>query len=114
MRAMWSDGWESVVNQRAYLYRTVTLQSRMHHRSSMRRKAREARTAEPGFVAAGDAEVDVWEALAHLSVPQRAVVFLIYWEDLTEADCATRLGISDRTVRRHLARARQQLERMLR
>lgn len=62
----------------------------------------------------GGGGVDVWEALASLSVPQRAVVFLIYWEDLTETDCAAPLGVSERTVRRHLGRARHKLERMLR
>lgn len=114
VRAMWSDGWDDVANQRAYLYRAVTTQSRMHHRSAMRRRARENRAAEPGTVIERDQGVDVWDALARLSLPQRAVVFLIYWEDLTEADCADRLGISDRTVRRHLVRARHQLGRMLR
>lgn len=45
-----------------------------------------------------------WEALGHLTVDERAVVFLIYWEDLTKLETARRIGASERTVRRRLAR----------
>jgi RNA polymerase sigma factor (sigma-70 family) len=58
-------------------------------------------------------DVDVWDALGRLSLQERAVVFLTYWEDLNEADVATRLGVSDRTVRRRLEKARSTLGRML-
>ena len=55
----------------------------------------------------------MWEALGHLNVPERSVVFLTYWEDLSEIDAANRLGVSERTVRRRLGRARHKLGRLL-
>jgi len=113
MAALWSDGWDRVEDQRAYLYRTLVSQARMNHRSAMRRRSREHRAA-PAFTAASPkAEIDVWNALAHLNIVERSVVFLTYWEDLTEVDAAVRLGVSERTVRRHLGRARNKLGRML-
>ena len=38
----------------------------------------------------------------------------IYWEDLTIADTARRLGVSDGTVRQQLHRAKSQLREILR
>jgi RNA polymerase sigma factor (sigma-70 family) len=55
----------------------------------------------------------VWAALGHLTVDERAVIFLTYWEDLTELETAKRIGASERTVRRRLGRARHKLERLL-
>jgi RNA polymerase sigma factor (sigma-70 family) len=48
-----------------------------------------------------------------LSLRQRAVVFLTYWEDLGPASVAELLGISEGAVRRHLARARARLKEVL-
>ena len=53
-------------------------------------------------------------ALAGLPLRQRAVVFLTYWADLTPAAVAVELGISEGSVRQHLARARRTLRRTLR
>jgi len=67
LRSMWSDNWANVQNQRAYLYRTVVSQARMNHRAASRRLERERR-ALPVLVAAPvEGDLDVWEALAHLS-----------------------------------------------
>jgi RNA polymerase sigma-70 factor (ECF subfamily) len=114
VKAMWSDGWGDVENQRAYLYRTVVSQARMLQRSRSRRRSRE-QTVVPVVVFEAPLEggIDVWEALGHLSASERAAVFLIYWEDLSEADTALRLGANERTVRRWLARARTKLGRLL-
>lgn len=111
--SMWSNGWEQVANQRAYLYRAVVSQVRMNHRSATRRRDRERRATGPLTNESPNGEVDVWEALGHLSVMERSVVFLTYWEDLSEVDAATRLGVSERTVRRRLGRARHKLGRVL-
>jgi RNA polymerase sigma-70 factor (ECF subfamily) len=111
--ALWSDGWSRVENQRAYLYRTIVSQARMNHRSASRRRSRERRASSVMSVPSAGADVDVWMALRRLGVTERSVVFLIYWEDLTEADAAMRLGVSERTVRRHLSRARHKLGRLL-
>ena len=59
------------------------------------------------------ATVDAHRALASLSEQQRAVVFLTYWEDLSPAQVADLLGVSDGTVRKQLARAREHLRRIL-
>jgi RNA polymerase sigma-70 factor (ECF subfamily) len=112
VRVMWSDGWNRVDNQRAYLYRALVSQARMLRRATLRRRDREREAAQ---VVAGspNGEVEVWEALGHLSVEERAVVFLAYWEDLSEVNAAERLGVSERTVRRRLGRARHKLGRLL-
>ena len=111
--AMWSDGWGQVENQRAYLYRTVVSQARMNHRSATRRRSRERRAASVPTTASPIGEVDLWDALGRLNVTERSVVFLTYWEDLPEDDAAQRLGVSERTVRRRLSRARHKLGRLL-
>lgn len=108
-----SRPWPEVDEQRAYLYRAVLNEVRMRHRSTMRRRAREMRaaTAEARF----DPEVrpEVLEAMSVLSTRQRAAVVLTYWEDLTPREVATRLGVSEGTVRRHLARGRSKLKEVL-
>ena len=56
---------------------------------------------------------EVLAAVAGLSVRQRAVVFLTYWEDLRPAETARRLGLGESTVHRYLARAEAKLRRLL-
>jgi RNA polymerase sigma factor (sigma-70 family) len=60
-----------------------------------------------------EVDVDVLAAVDKLSVQQRASVVLTYWEDLTPAEVAARLGISEGSVKRHLARARARLKELL-
>lgn len=113
VKVLTSRLWPDVDEQRAYLYRAVLNEVRMRHRSTMRRRAREMRaaTAEATF----DPEVrpEVLEALSVLSTKQRAVVVLTYWEDLTPGEIAGRLGVSEGTVHRHLARGRSKLREVL-
>ncbi len=113
LRSMWSPGWDEVNNQRAYLYRAVVSQARMKNRSDSRRHRREREAGTMGAATPIDGTVDVWEALGHLSVEERAVVFLTYWEDLTEPEVAGQLKVSERTVRRRLGRSRHKLGRLL-
>ena len=113
MRSMWSKGWSKVENQRAYLYRAVLSQARMNHRSDDRRKRRERAVALPMVAGPVVGEADVWDILNCLSLPERSVVFLKYWDDLTDTETAKRLGVSDRTVRRRLVTARHKLRRAL-
>ncbi len=113
LRAMWSRAWPSVRNPRAYLYRAVLNEARMHHRSRTRRVARERRVAVPDRHVDAEARPDVAAAVAALSVRQRATVFLTYWEGLTPGEVAARLGIGEGSVRRHLARARAHLREAL-
>lgn len=117
LRAFSSKSWNSVDNPRAYLYKAVLNQARSQHRSTMRRRVRETRAASrDGTTVAGmdvAIDVDVLSAVDQLSVQQRAVVMLTYWEDLAPAQAASRLGISEGSVKRHLARARKKLKGML-
>jgi RNA polymerase sigma factor (sigma-70 family) len=55
----------------------------------------------------------VLDAVARLSVQQRAAVFLTYWEDLRPDAVAERMGVSPGTVKRHLDRARKRLGELL-
>jgi len=113
IRAMTSRRWRDVENHRAYLYRSVLNEARMHHRSTMRRRARELRSYrdEPSYLP--DVRPEVLEAVGSLSPRQRATVFLTYWEGLTPQEVGHRLGVSEGTVKRHLARARHTLRGLL-
>jgi RNA polymerase sigma-70 factor (ECF subfamily) len=112
---MSSGKWESVENPRAYLFRAVLNQAASHQRSGTRRRHREERAARldrPASVADATS-VDAHRALATLSAQQRAVVYLTYWEDLSTAQIAAHLEVSEGTVKKQLARAREQLRRIL-
>lgn len=99
---------------RAYLYRAVGNQARNLMRGEARCRRREARAgAERSTSSLPEPYPEVREAIEGLSVRQRAVVFLTYWEDMTEETIARHLGIGSGSVRRHLARARRHLRREL-
>lgn len=107
------DAWRSVNDPRSYLYRSVLNAARMRHRGALRRRARELRWSE--VPVSGELIVDpaVRAALDRLSVQQRAVTFLTYWLDLTPSAIAATLGVSEGSVKRHLARARAHLREVL-
>ena len=114
VNAMWSPSWDSVVNERAYLYKSVLNEARRHHRETMRRRAVELRAAATREgEQLPEVRPDVLEAVARLSVSQRAVVFLAYWEDMTPAEISRCLDRSEGTVHRQLARAEARLRRLL-
>ena len=113
MRCIYSSRWPSVRNARAYLHQAVLRQARNHHRTTMRRRAREAAAAPPEATEAMDVRPEVLQAVARLSMRQRAVIFLTYWSDLHPANVAELLGIGEGSVKRHLARARVRLKDML-
>jgi len=113
MRVMWSRQWPEVRNQRAYLYRAVLNEARLHHRGAMRRRARELRALDPARVGPPEIRPEVLEAVGHLSLRQRAVIFLTYWEDLPGPEIARRLGLSEGTVHRHRRQAEARLRRIL-
>ena len=113
LRAFQSRNWEAVTNRRAYLYRSVLNHAKSHHRSTIRRRAREHSVAGPASIDPSPIDIDVLRAVDKLSVQQRASVFLTYWEDLRPAEVAARLNISEGSVKRHLARARTRLKELL-
>ncbi|MFQ5554986.1 MAG: Gmad2 immunoglobulin-like domain-containing protein [Acidimicrobiia bacterium] len=71
-----------MANHRAYLYRSVLNEATSHHRSTMRRRLREARAASPEVAPAVEVDLDVLAAVDRLTVRQRAAIVLTYWEDL--------------------------------
>ncbi len=113
VRALTSSSWEKVTNHKAYLYRSVSNEANSQHRSTMRRRAREMRTAHPAVEYPPEVRPEVLEALGDLSPRQRAVMYLTYWEDLDEAVVAELLGIGRGSVRRHLGRGRDKLRQVL-
>jgi RNA polymerase sigma factor (sigma-70 family) len=105
--------WVEAVNHRALLYRRVLFEARSRLRSAQRRRAREDRAAPTATVDFPDLRPDVAAAVRALSSQQRAVVVLTYWQDLTPTAVADLLAISEGSVRKHLARARKHLRKVL-
>jgi RNA polymerase sigma-70 factor (ECF subfamily) len=112
---VWRSGrLAGVDDPRRYLFRAVINEARMHHRSTLRRRAREARAVARDIgTSATEPRPEVLAAVARLSLRQRAVVALVYWHDLDEASVAAHLGISTGSVRKHLARAHARLRGVL-
>lgn len=110
---MGSPAWTGARDRRALLYRAVLFRAQSHHRSTARRRVRESREAPRDAVDFPDLRPDVADAVARLSPQQRAVVVLTYWQDLTPAAVAALLDVSEGAVRKHLARARKQLRKVL-
>lgn len=103
-----------IESPKAYLYQAVANQARNHKRGEARRRQRDSRVASQDEVTLlPEAYPEVRRAVEELSVRQRAVVYLTYWEDLNESAVAEHLGISAGSVRSHLARARRHLRRGL-
>lgn len=113
LRSISSKRWSTVENARAYLYQAVVNQARNEFRDRQRRWAKELRAAVDDRSHMSEYRPDVLEAVKALSLRQRAVVVLSYWEGLPVSEIGPRLGISEGAVRRHLARARSRLRVML-
>ena len=113
LRAFSSYGWGDVENHRAYLYRTVFAVAHDLHRSTLSRRLREMKSAEPETVSDQLLDIDVLEAVSRLSLKQRSAVILTYWGDLPPEEVGVRMGCSSGSVKRHLARARGHLREWL-
>jgi RNA polymerase sigma-70 factor (ECF subfamily) len=111
--AFGAKAWPTVTNQRAYLHRAVYHRALDLRRGAARRHRRETITASSDYVVGAEPSLDAQRALDHLPAQQRAVVFLTYWADLTPAQAAELLDVSEGTVRKQLARARTTLRRVL-
>jgi RNA polymerase sigma factor (sigma-70 family) len=112
VRLLSSSSWRRARDQRAYLFRTVVNEARMHHRSASRRVAREQRVPASDVVEDRN-EIDALMILDVLSVRQRAVLVLTYWYDQDQHTAAATLGISRGAVARHLARAHARLKEVM-
>lgn len=113
LHAFRSPGWPGVQNHRAYLYRVVLNVARSRARGDLRRRRREAGIATGEAAWDQIVDFDVLAAVERLSVMQRAVVMLTYWEDLDGEAVGRRLGVSQGTVKRHLHRAKARLKEYL-
>ena len=112
LRALDVD-WGLVTNRRAYLFKAVANEAKNLHRRESRRRQRESRVLTDTVAHVPEAYPEVRAAVERLSVRQRAVVYLAYWEDMTDQMIGDHLGVTAGSVRRHLGRARHHLRRVL-
>jgi RNA polymerase sigma factor (sigma-70 family) len=115
VRAMASPRWPIVQNRAGYLVRSVQNEARRKWTADARRSRRELTAARLVEAPPNQTEPDeeVLASVQRLSGRQQAVVLFTYWADLPPAETAARLGISEGAVKRHLARARANLRRLL-
>ncbi|MCB1001766.1 MAG: sigma-70 family RNA polymerase sigma factor [Acidimicrobiales bacterium] len=102
-----------VLDVRRYLYRAVANEARNHWRLTQRRRRRDLYAISSAAITEDELELDLLRQVAALSSRQRLVIYLAYWEDLTESAIAELLGLSTGTVHRTLERARAQLRKAL-
>jgi len=109
--------WAQVREPRGFLFRCVLNTARMRARSTHRRRKREhddSRTRPSNAPAVSLlSDPKVVRALGSLSLQQRAVIYLTYWDDLAPTQVAETLGIGTGSVKRQLARARTRLRKVL-
>lgn len=112
LRVLRTVDWDKVADSRAYLFRCVLNEARRHHRRRPVGPHDLWRALRPSSESVRP-EVDELGVFRHLSVQERSVVYLAYWEDAGISEIASTLGIGDGTVRRYLARARAKLRKEL-
>ncbi|MCP4228214.1 MAG: RNA polymerase sigma factor [Actinomycetia bacterium] len=113
VRLVGSSVWNEARDRRALWYRAITFEARSWKRSAARRRIRETAVVSQGGVisaARPDPDEQVIDALDRLSPQQRAIIMLTYWADLDPGSVAERLGVSEGSVRKQLARARKKLK----
>ena len=114
VRAMTSRQWPGVSNRRAFLFRSVLNEARMRQRAKHRRHRRELQAAREPTPDPSESDLSVRLLVdEQLPAQQRAVILLTYWADLDVPSVAQLLGISEGSVKRHLARARARLRKVM-
>lgn len=114
LRVTRQPGWADIEHLDRYLLRAVRNEAQNLYRQRRRRWQRDLLAVRPESVTDATPDVDLLRAVASLSVQQRSVVFLTYWQDMTEADIADTLDLARSTVHRTLVRARIALRKALR
>lgn len=101
--------------KRGYLYRSVVNEARRWGRRTTKGRQLEVMYALRDAVEAPTVQApdETWRVVASLSMRQRAVVFLTYWDDLDTRSVAEVLDISEGSVYQHLHRARKTLRRRI-
>ena len=113
LRVLHSRTWRRLDDdeRQAYLCRSVVNEAKRWGRQAGRRQQRESIYSAQRLVSETTTEpAEIWAAVAKLSVRQRAVVFLTYYEDRDTASVASWLGISPGSVYQYLNRARRALK----
>lgn len=100
-------------NPRALMYCTVFNEAQSMQRSGIRRRWRERASARRLMVYDPEIRPDVVDAVLALSPQQKACVWLKYWADMSIADTAHHLGISEGSVKQYLSRARNHLKEVI-
>jgi len=105
-------------NPATWVRRVAINKSRDTHRSVLNRRSREDRfdAVPPGQERAFDAidaDLDLAGALHDLTPQQRIVASLFYIEDISVADIAATLDLSEGAIKFHLNKARKSLEAIL-
>jgi RNA polymerase sigma-70 factor (sigma-E family) len=104
------ERWAHVEHPPAYLRQAVVNACRSYRRSRSRERRRTSVSATQ--IAASDVD-ELRDALASLSVRQRAAVVLRYYEDLPEAEIARLLECRPGTVKSLLARGLERLRKVI-
>jgi RNA polymerase sigma factor (sigma-70 family) len=113
LRVTNSTGWVGLDQPQSYLFRAVSREAHNHQRQRSRRWRRDLHAITAHDAIDNPVDIDVIRAMSKLTIAQRSVVFLTYWNDMTEAAVADTLGLSAGTVHRTLVRARIQLRKAL-
>lgn len=101
--------------QAAWVRRVAVNYARDHHRSFLRKARFLLRLADsaPAMEPAPSMDPRVAEAIRRLPLKQRTAAALFYLADLSLADVAGAMSISEGAVKRHLSRARDGLRTIL-
>lgn len=107
--------WDSVSDQKGYLHRSVMNAAKMMMRARSRSTRREWKAASltPDQSQGLLSQPEVVAAVKALSLQQRSVVYFTYWADHSPRQISATLGISEGSVKKHLARARANLRKVL-
>lgn len=113
VRVTRQPGWVDIEHLDRYLLRAVRNEAQNLYRQRRRQWQRDLVAVRREAADDVTADVDLLRAVAALSVQQRSVVFLAYWQDMTEAEIADTLDVARSTVHRALVRARVTLRKAL-
>lgn len=105
-KALRCGGLERFDDARAYLFRAVLNESRRRRRPAWRH-------VDPPVEPPAEPRPEVLEAVLALPVRQRAVTYLVYWQDASLAEAAHLMGVGTGTVKRYLHLAREKLREVL-
>jgi RNA polymerase sigma-70 factor (sigma-E family) len=94
----------------AYLRRSVVNACFSWHRRQQRQRTA---VLDPPAAPLPDEDIEMWEALGHLTAARRTVLVLRYYLDLPEAEVAAILGWRVGTVKSATHRALRDLRRLL-